>query len=254
MKIKTRIFLVGNAWDRRNLARAFARCRNVWVGILLIALVASGSVFLAGCQSSQETLDAEMAAAVARQRAEVANPSTNSHSTNVYTTDFYSTNLLEEGDVVGISFRYSTNFDTIEKIGLDGTLNLDVAGQVQAANKTVLELQNELTKLYQSEVKDDPITVKIITPEAAVYVSGAVNRPGKIPLEHPMTVLDAIMEAGGSDPLEADLSDVLVLRVENNREHTYHINVRRLLDGKDSTVFYVKPFDTVRVPAKIINY
>ena len=120
--------------------------------------------------------------------------------------------------------------------------------------KTVLQLQDELTKLYQTEAKDDPITVKVLTPEAAVYVTGSVNKPGKIPLEHPMTVLEAIMEAGGSDPLEADLSDVLVLRVEKGQQRTYHFNVRRVLNGDDTTVFYLKPFDIVRVPTKIFNY
>ena len=166
----------------------------------------------------------------------------------------YSTNLLQEGDIVAITFRYSTNFNTIQKISLDGTLNLDVAGEVKASDKTVLQLQDELTKLYQSEATNDPITVKVMTAEAAVYVTGAVTRPGKIPLEHPMTVLEAIMEASGSDPLEANLSNVLVLRVENGQQRTYHVNVQRVLDGKDTTVFYLKPFDIVRVPIKVFNY
>jgi polysaccharide export outer membrane protein len=166
----------------------------------------------------------------------------------------YSTNLLQEGDVVSIMFRYSTNFNTVQKIGLDGTLNLDAAGQVKAVNKTVLQLQGELTTLYQSQAKDDPITVKVIAPEAAVYVAGEVSRPGKIPMERPMTVIEAIMEAGGFDPLQANLSNVSVLRVENGRQHTYRLNLKRVFDGKDDTVFYLKPFDVVRVPAKTFNY
>jgi polysaccharide biosynthesis/export protein len=133
-------------------------------------------------------------------------------------------------------------------------LNLDVAGQIKAVNKTVLQLQGELTTLYQSQAKDDPITVKIVAPEAAVYVAGEVSRPGKIPMERPMTAIEAIMEAGGFDPLQANLSGVSVLRVENGRQHTYRLNLKRVLDGKDDTVFYLRPFDVVRVPAKVFNY
>jgi len=240
MKIKVGLCLFESA------ASGAAGWRNLCLRASLLVAISAGSFFLAGCQSSQEQFDAAMAAAAAQSQ-EQAPGSPGSPTA-------YSTNLLVEGDIVGISFRYSTNFDEIQKIGLDGTLNLAAAGQVKAANKTVLELQNELTKLYQTEDKDDPITVKVMNPEAAVYVTGSVEKPGKIPLEHPMTVLESIMEAGGSDPLEADLSDVLVLRVENGRQKTYHINVRRLLDGKDTSVFYLKAFDIVRVPAKIFNY
>jgi polysaccharide export outer membrane protein len=239
MNIKNRMIQAGTTWCRESFSRGFfARSNALGLALLVMAVAAIG-VFVAGCETSEESINAEMAEASANTRAQVRD---------------YSTNLLQEGDVVGITFRYSTNFNTIQKISLDGTLNLDVAGEVKAADKTVLQLQDELTKLYQSEATNDPITVKVMSPEAAVYVTGAVTRPGKIPLEHPMTVLEAIMEAGGSDPLEADLSDVLVLRVEKDRQQTYHFNVKRVLDGKDTTVFFLKPFDIVRVPIKIFNY
>ena len=250
MKIKVGLCRFGSASCRETLASSAAGWRNFCLRVSLLTAISAGSFFLSGCQSSQEQYDAALAAAATQSQSQSQSQVLGPQGSPVA----YSTNLLVEGDVVGISFRYSTNFDEIQKIGLDGTLNLAAAGQVKAANKTVLELQNELTKLYQTEDKDDPITVKIMNPEAAVYVTGSVTRPGKIPLEHPMTVLESIMEAGGSDPLEADLSDVLVLRVEKGQQKTYHINVRRLLNGKDTSVFYLKSFDIVRVPAKIFNY
>ena len=69
-----------------------------------------------------------------------------------------------------------------------------------------------------------------------------------------MTAMEAIMEAGGFDPLQANLADVLVLRVENDRERTYRLNLKRVFDGRDESVFYLKPFDIVRVSAKTFNY
>jgi polysaccharide biosynthesis/export protein len=221
-----------------SLNRAVLSSRGLRLALFL-CLPWAACVFLAGCQSPYDAYDAGMTASDAYFRAGTAD---------------YSTNRLQEGDVVSIMFRYSTNFDTVQKIGLDGTLNLDVAGQIKAVNKTVLQLQGELTALYQSQAKDDPITVKIVAPEAAVYVDGEVSRPGKIPMDRPMTVVEAIMEAGGFDPLQANLSDVSVLRVENGRERTYRLNLKRVFDGKDDTVFYLKPFDVVRIPAKTFNY
>jgi polysaccharide export outer membrane protein len=125
---------------------------------------------------------------------------------------------------------------------------------VKAAGKSTLQLQTELTRLYQGQVKDDPITIKVVTPESAVYVAGAVTRPGKIPLERPMTVLEAVMEAGGYDPYRADLSHVLVLRVENGRQKSYRVNLRRILQGRDDAPFYLKPFDVIQVTTKTFNF
>jgi polysaccharide biosynthesis/export protein len=206
---------------------------------LFWSLAWTGCIFLTGCQSSYEAYGDAMASSAAYSQAG---------------TSDYSTNLLQSGDVVSITFRYTTNFNTVQRIGLDGNLNLELAGQIKAADKTVLQLQDELTPFYKSETQDDPITIKLVTPEAAIYVVGEVTRPGKIPMERPMTALEAIMEAGGYDPLQANLSGVSVLRVVKGRQQTYDINVKRVIDGKDDAVFYLKPFDIVRVPAKAFNY
>ncbi len=166
----------------------------------------------------------------------------------------YATNNLVEGDVVSITFQYSTNFNAVQKIGLDGTLNLQGVGQVPAAGKTALQLQTEQNELYKNQVKEDPITIKVIAAESAVYVAGAVTRPGKIAMERPLTVLEAIMEAGGYDPYRADLSEVLVLRVEQGRQKSYRVNLKRVLRGRDESPFYLKPFDVVQVPTKTFNF
>lgn len=164
------------------------------------------------------------------------------------------TNLLQEGDVLDISFQYSTNYATTQKISFDGSLNLQGVGQVRAAGKTALQLQADLLKLYQPLVKDDVITVKVLSAAASVYVSGSVLRPGKIPLERPMTVLEAIMEAGGFDSNRALLSGVIVLRLESGRQTVHHVNVKRILRGDDDSPFYLKPFDIVHVPTKTFSF
>jgi polysaccharide export outer membrane protein len=125
---------------------------------------------------------------------------------------------------------------------------------VPATGKTALQLQNDLNELYKNQVKEDPITIKIIAAESAVYVAGAVTRPGKIAMERPLTVLEAIMEAGGYDPYRADLSEVLVLRVEQGRQKTYRVNLKRVLQGRDEAPFYLKPFDVIQVATKTFNF
>jgi polysaccharide export outer membrane protein len=166
----------------------------------------------------------------------------------------YSTNLLHEGDVVDIDFQYSTNFSTIQKINLDGALNLNSVGMVKASGRTVMELQQEVARLYKSQVKDDVITVKLVSSGASVYVGGAVLRAGAVELGRPLTVLEAIVSAGGLDTSRAKLTDVKVVRIKRGKQLVYSVNLKRVLQGKDPQPFYLEPFDIIYVPAKTFNY
>jgi polysaccharide export outer membrane protein len=164
------------------------------------------------------------------------------------------TNLLREGDLVSISFQNSTNLNTTQKIPLDGLLNLENVGAVKAAGKTPEEFQSELTRLYAAQTKNDPITVKLLAAATAVYVSGAVFHPGRVPMDRPMTAFEAVMEAGGFDPSRAKLSAVTVLRIAEGHQKTFHLDLKRVLQGQDDSPFYLKPFDIVHVPTKTLNF
>lgn len=168
---------------------------------------------------------------------------------------FYSTNVLHEGDVVDVNFQYATNFNTLQRIALDGTLNLNTVGTVRAAGKTLVQMQQDIAKAYESLAKGDVITVNLMMNSVAiVYVAGAVLKPGEVSLDRPLTAIEAVMAAGGFDNSRAKLSEVSVLRIENGQQHSYPVNLRRVLDGKDKTPFYLKPYDIVYVPTKTFNY
>ena len=169
-------------------------------------------------------------------------------------TPNYSTTLLQEGDVLNISFQYSTNFNVVQKIPLDGSLNLESIGLVKAAGTTPIELQSELAKRYKPQIKDDVITVKLLAPSSSVYIVGAVLHAGRIPMDRPMTVLEAVIEAGGYEPTRANLSKVSVLRILDGKQRTYRVNLKRLIEGREPTPFYLKPSDVVHVPTKRFNF
>jgi polysaccharide export outer membrane protein len=164
------------------------------------------------------------------------------------------TNLLREGDVVSITFQNSTNLNTTQKIPLDGLLNLENVGTVKAAGKSPEDFQGDLARLYGPQTRNDPITVKLIAAATAVYVAGAVSHPGRVPMERPMTALEAVMEAGGFDPARAKLSAVTVLRIAEGRQRTFHVDLKRVIEGRDDSPFYLKPFDIVHVPSRTFNF
>lgn len=158
--------------------------------------------------------------------------------------------LLKEGDVLQIVFPGATNLNTVAKIPLDGKLRLQFVEPVQAADKTPAELQAGILAAYGTQLQVKEVTVTLISSSATVYLSGAVLKPGRIPLERPMTVLEAIMEGGGFDPNRAKLSDVTVIRYENGKQQNFRVNLKETMAGRNRRPFYVKPFDVIYVPVK----
>ena len=163
--------------------------------------------------------------------------------------------ILREGDLIQVTFATSTNLNTTQRIQPDGQISLQFVNNVSAAGKTPLELAKALETAYQPHLRGvEPITVTVISNTAAVYVTGAVLRPGRIPLDRPFTVLDAIMEAGGVDNTRAKLSSVTILRIENGQRISRRLNLKKALEGKDPSLFYLKAYDIIYVPDKPINF
>jgi len=156
--------------------------------------------------------------------------------------------VLLPGDDLEISVFGVSDLNTVQRIRPDGKISVKLFGDIVASGKTPSELQNELMKLYESQIQVKAITV-IARSSAAVYVTGAVNRPGKVECLRPMTALEAIMEAGGfNQAAGARRSKVRVVRTENNQVKSYLLNFDDILTKGGHAPFYLKPFDTVYVP------
>jgi len=156
--------------------------------------------------------------------------------------------VLLPGDDVEISVFGVPDLNSIQKIRPDGKISAKLFGDIMAAGKTPAELRTELVKLYESQIQVKAITV-IARSSAAVYVTGAVGRPGKIEYLRPMTALEAIMEAGGFDQKAgARRGKVRVVRTEDNQVKSFLLDFDEILTKGGNAPFYLKPFDTVYVP------
>ena len=157
---------------------------------------------------------------------------------------------LREGDVLKISFPGSANLDAIQQIRRDGKISLPLVGEVKAAGLTPVELRKVLMDLYAPQISTKEVTVEVQNSLFPVYITGAVLRPGRILSDHPITALEAIMEAGGFDYTKANLKGVVVIRQEGNSTKNYTLNLKLVMEGKSSEPFYMKPADIIYVPEK----
>lgn len=159
---------------------------------------------------------------------------------------------LKEGDTLLITFPGTPNLNTpAQQIRRDGNITLPLIGEVKAAGKTTAELEKELMDRYAPQLVSKEVTVTVQSSSFVVYVTGAVLRPGKVTADHPLTALEAVMEAGGPDYAKANMKAVTVTRMEDGQFHTYTLNLNNELNGaKETGPFYLKPADILKVPER----
>jgi len=160
---------------------------------------------------------------------------------------------LREGDVIKISFPGAPNLDVApQPIRRDGKVTLPIAGEVTAVGLTPIALQEQLVKLFADQLQSKEVVVTVISSSFSIFVDGTVLRPGKIDTDHPITVLEAVMEAGGFDYTRADTERILVIRHKTGSKgyDYFTIDLKQVLDGKKTDLFYLAPGDVVHVPVK----
>lgn len=158
--------------------------------------------------------------------------------------------VLREGDVLKITFPGSPNLDTTQPIRRDGKLTLPLIGDTQAAGMTPTALRDKLIQTYAPQLSTKEVLVEVESSTFPVYVTGAVSHPGKVLSDHPITVLDAVMEAGGPDYNTADLKRVRVVRNVDGVMQHYTVDLKSLLMGDETKSFYLQPDDIVYVPER----
>lgn len=153
---------------------------------------------------------------------------------------------LAAGDEISVTFSGAPELNTKQKIQANGKVSLPTVGDVSAAGKSITSFQSQLTSLYGPHLQDPTVIVSLEAASAGVYVSGEVLRPGKIPLDRPMTALEAVMEAGGFTKF-ANPKQVIVVRNQGGRNQRYVLNMNDALSGAESSPFYVRTYDVIYV-------
>ncbi|MBX3639264.1 MAG: polysaccharide biosynthesis/export family protein [Nitrosomonas sp.] len=136
-------------------------------------------------------------------------------------------------------------------VGEDGTFFYPYVGIVQAAGRTVEEIRDELTLRLSKYIEQVQLDVRVAAYRSQrVYVVGEVAQPGiQLVKDIPLTVLEAINNAGGVNP-EADQRNITLTRDDK----TYSINLLNLYEGGDlSQNVLLRHGDVLNVPDSSLN-
>ena len=158
---------------------------------------------------------------------------------------------LAPGDVVRLSFSGASEFNQIQKVRSDGRLSLPMVGEIIAEGKNPGDLQRELCSTYKSQLRNSEVVVAVENSSMPVYVSGCVNKPGKLAFDRPTTVFEAIMEAGGFQAGFANPKKVLLLRNVNGQHQPTTLDLSGALKGRPMQAVYVNANDVIYVPESL---
>ncbi len=129
----------------------------------------------------------------------------------------------------------ATGGTVFENVRLDskGTISLPYVGREILAGKSTAEVENLIRKKLKGITTDAQVQVALTGDlSGSVLVAGAVKTPGRFSaLQGPLTLLDAINQAGG--PL---LEPHLIRVVVRTGKGSYQFNYQDLLSGKNQVV------------------
>ena len=162
---------------------------------------------------------------------------------------------LGPGDLIDIKFYYTPELNDSQIVRPDGRMMLPLVGEIIVTGKTPDELRQELVRLYTPELRRPEIAVIIRSLyDRRIYVGGEVNTPGFILMPGPLTVLEAIMQAGGFNLQTAKVNDVVLIRQEDGKYKGVSLGFKKALKGKEVPTILLEPRDIVYVSrTKIVD-
>ena len=119
-------------------------------------------------------------------------------------------------------------------------------GEVVAAGLTPSDLEKKLLEQYAGQLVTKEVSVTVLSSTFTVFVTGAVLHPGKITTDHPLSALEAIMEAGGVSDY-GSLSNIHLTRIIGGVQRTETINLRPSVRGKPIQPKYVQDGDVIYI-------
>ncbi len=134
-------------------------------------------------------------------------------------------------------------------------ISVPLVGDVSAGGRTPQEVAKDIQEKLATFVRDPQVAVILTELRSHEYLSrvrvtGAVRQPVSLPYRPGMTVLDAVLAAGGVTEFAApDRSDLH--RKGADTTTTYAVRLDRILNRGDlSTNYTVSPGDVITVPER----
>jgi polysaccharide export outer membrane protein len=160
--------------------------------------------------------------------------------------------VIGPGDMLQVSVWHNPELSTSVPVRPDGRISTPLVSDVVAAGKTSEQLGHDIEAQLKKYVADPIVTVMIsnfVGPYSQqVRIVGEASTPKALPYLAHMTVLDAMIAAGGLTPYASGNRAKLVRRVGGKETETT-VRISDLLkDGDLSANTELQPGDIIIIP------
>jgi len=159
-------------------------------------------------------------------------------------------------DVLAVNVWRNADLNVTVPVRPDGKISVPLVGDVLAGGLTSEEVSKNITKKLAKYIRDPQVTVIITDLRSHEFltrlrVTGAVRNQISIKYRQGMTVLDAVLSAGGVNDFAAG-NRTKVYRKENNSTIVIPIYLDDILfDGELETNIMLRAGDIVTVPERL---
>lgn len=160
-------------------------------------------------------------------------------------------------DMVQVSVWRNPELGITVPVRPDGMISVPLVGDVEAGGKTPDEVAKDLQEKLAKFVRDPQVAVILTELRSHEYLSrvrvtGAVRQPVSVPFRPGMTVLDAVLAAGGLTEFAApDRSELYRKTGQGDGTQTYEVRLDKILNrGELTTNYTVAPGDVITVPER----
>jgi polysaccharide export outer membrane protein len=159
-------------------------------------------------------------------------------------------------DRVQVSVWRNPELTVTAPVRPDGKISVPIIGDIQAGGHTASEVAESVKKRLAEYIREPNVAV-IITELRShefltrVRVTGAVRTPRSMPHRQGMTVLDAVLEAGGVNEFASPNRAKLYRKVKDKTE-VFEISLGDILaKGRLETNLVLRPGDVITVPERL---
>ena len=158
--------------------------------------------------------------------------------------------VIGNDDVLTINVWKEPDISRSIPVRSDGKISLPLVGEVQAAGRTPLKLEQEIASKLQNFISQPEVTVIVQQINSQKFnILGQVAHPGTFAITNSLTVLDAIALAGGFRDFAKQKSIYILRQNADGTQTRLPFNYKEVVKGTNPAQnIKLQPRDTIVVP------
>jgi len=158
--------------------------------------------------------------------------------------------IIGPNDVLAISVWKEPEITRSIPVRSDGKISLPLIGDVQAAGRTPMQLEEDIAARLKDYITNPQVAVIVEQINSQKFnILGQVTKPGSFPLTAGTTIVDAIAIAGGFKDFAKTKGVYLLRQNSAGIEERFNFNYDRFIKRKNTAQnIKLLPNDTIVVP------